>query len=347
MNPEHGLWWQDFHARQFDNQLGRWHVPDPAGQFVSPYIGMGNNPIMYTDPNGCFIDYLKGCQLRGFQLYLHCQRLRYSNYVYNDGMWHQGGGVSLLQEMRMMALWREEMNKEQRKFHLWVARIEMRNQLRDMGIEVTANIHGELSINYYWSWDGTDEKNGGRTLISGWGDFCREFDYWIQNDASIEHLAELKQAIDGYFEAPAQSNGNKAFGPPAIGGLAWNGAVYGSKKALTAINNEIIDQANFNNSMKKPGVKYDKANILKVPKPVKFVAKYGGVIFSAWDVYSTDNQWRNDEISTFTMIVEQVSNGIGAIPIPIISIPWTIGWEAGRTRGPSTWYGDDDNKWFE
>ena len=47
-----GLWWQDFHARRFDSQLGRWHVPDPAGQFASPYIGMGNNPINSVDPSG-------------------------------------------------------------------------------------------------------------------------------------------------------------------------------------------------------------------------------------------------------------------------------------------------------
>jgi RHS repeat-associated protein len=47
-----GLWWQDFHARRFDSQLGRWHVPDPAGQFASPYIGMGNNPIRFSDPDG-------------------------------------------------------------------------------------------------------------------------------------------------------------------------------------------------------------------------------------------------------------------------------------------------------
>jgi RHS repeat-associated protein len=46
------LWWSDFHARRFDSQLGRWHVPDPAGQFASAYVGMGNNPVNLTDPNG-------------------------------------------------------------------------------------------------------------------------------------------------------------------------------------------------------------------------------------------------------------------------------------------------------
>lgn len=30
----------------------RWLAPDPAGQFYSPYLGMGNNPINGTDPDG-------------------------------------------------------------------------------------------------------------------------------------------------------------------------------------------------------------------------------------------------------------------------------------------------------
>jgi len=46
------LWWSDFHARRFDSQLGRWHVPDLAGQFASPYVGMGNNPMVAVDPDG-------------------------------------------------------------------------------------------------------------------------------------------------------------------------------------------------------------------------------------------------------------------------------------------------------
>ncbi|MBN2520472.1 MAG: hypothetical protein JXB17_08210, partial [Bacteroidales bacterium] len=46
------LWWYDFGARMFDEQLGRWHVPDPKLQFSSPYVGMGNNPASNIDPDG-------------------------------------------------------------------------------------------------------------------------------------------------------------------------------------------------------------------------------------------------------------------------------------------------------
>jgi len=49
-----GLEWIDHGARYYDAQLGRWHSPDPADQFSSPYAAMGNNPVMYTDPDGQF-----------------------------------------------------------------------------------------------------------------------------------------------------------------------------------------------------------------------------------------------------------------------------------------------------
>ena len=44
--------WQQFELRMHNSDLGRWMSPDPYGQFASPYISMGNNPINGTDPNG-------------------------------------------------------------------------------------------------------------------------------------------------------------------------------------------------------------------------------------------------------------------------------------------------------
>lgn len=42
----------DFHARQYDPATGRFTSSDPAGQFASPYNGMGNAPTMSVDPDG-------------------------------------------------------------------------------------------------------------------------------------------------------------------------------------------------------------------------------------------------------------------------------------------------------
>jgi RHS repeat-associated protein len=45
----------DFHARMYDPALGRFMGMDPQGQFVSPYMGMGNNPVIGIDPDGEFV----------------------------------------------------------------------------------------------------------------------------------------------------------------------------------------------------------------------------------------------------------------------------------------------------
>lgn len=59
------LFWQDFGARYYDPQLGRWHSVDPADQFASGYVGMGNNPVIGTDPDGRFWHIVIGAVVGG------------------------------------------------------------------------------------------------------------------------------------------------------------------------------------------------------------------------------------------------------------------------------------------
>lgn len=44
--------WNHFELREYDPVIGRWLQKDPAGQYWSPYIGMGNNPLSGTDQDG-------------------------------------------------------------------------------------------------------------------------------------------------------------------------------------------------------------------------------------------------------------------------------------------------------
>jgi len=44
--------YDNFSLRMYDPNIGRWLTTDPAGQFVSPYEGMGNNPVTGSDPTG-------------------------------------------------------------------------------------------------------------------------------------------------------------------------------------------------------------------------------------------------------------------------------------------------------
>jgi RHS repeat-associated protein len=47
--------WTDFALRNYDAQIGRWVQQDPYQEFASPYSGMANDPVNFTDPSGGFI----------------------------------------------------------------------------------------------------------------------------------------------------------------------------------------------------------------------------------------------------------------------------------------------------
>jgi RHS repeat-associated protein len=44
--------WNDFMLRNYDAQIGRWVQQDPFQEFASPYSGMANDPVNFTDPSG-------------------------------------------------------------------------------------------------------------------------------------------------------------------------------------------------------------------------------------------------------------------------------------------------------
>jgi RHS repeat-associated protein len=46
--------WNEFELRNYDPQIGRWLSVDPADQFSSPYLAMGNNPISVYDKDGAW-----------------------------------------------------------------------------------------------------------------------------------------------------------------------------------------------------------------------------------------------------------------------------------------------------
>ncbi len=45
-----------FELRMYDNIIGRWLSTDPAGQYSSPYVGMGNKWLSGTDADGAWFD---------------------------------------------------------------------------------------------------------------------------------------------------------------------------------------------------------------------------------------------------------------------------------------------------
>ncbi|OGX91457.1 hypothetical protein BEN49_19660 [Hymenobacter coccineus] len=93
-----GLEWVDHGARYYDSQLGRWHVPDPADQFSSPYLAMGNNPVVHTDPDGKIIPLLVigGAALVGgiINVAAHWGKINSSPHGFRDGLVAFGIGAA-------------------------------------------------------------------------------------------------------------------------------------------------------------------------------------------------------------------------------------------------------------
>ena len=51
-----GLKLYDFGSRYYDATIGRWGTPDPAQQYVNPYLALGNSPVNGVDPDGEFFE---------------------------------------------------------------------------------------------------------------------------------------------------------------------------------------------------------------------------------------------------------------------------------------------------
>jgi RHS repeat-associated protein len=96
MQEELGLQLYDFHARQYDPQIGRFWGLDPADQFPSGYTGMSNDPANNIDPSGMYaINNGGNLSTRGMEIMGQIKRdrefwLNYDSGIRLDKM--NGGG---------------------------------------------------------------------------------------------------------------------------------------------------------------------------------------------------------------------------------------------------------------
>ncbi len=58
--PELGNGVNSFELRMYDSRIGRWVSPDPAQQYFSPYLAMGNNGVNAIDPDGGYVYIIGG-----------------------------------------------------------------------------------------------------------------------------------------------------------------------------------------------------------------------------------------------------------------------------------------------
>lgn len=89
-----------FQLRLWDGRIGRWLSTDPYREHASPYLGMGNNPISITDPNG-------GCTIcpdgaKNGQTFNHPDEgmLTYKEFK-NGGEWLTASGGIYMDDLRI------------------------------------------------------------------------------------------------------------------------------------------------------------------------------------------------------------------------------------------------------
>ena len=94
LDKETGM--EAFQLRLWDGRIGRWLTTDPYGEFHSPYLGMGNNPVSLIDPDGGIV--VDPPTEAGTSLnQTHHDPDTGSNYVWDGGNWHSdmAGGFNL------------------------------------------------------------------------------------------------------------------------------------------------------------------------------------------------------------------------------------------------------------
>jgi RHS repeat-associated protein len=80
-----------FELRLWDARIGRWLTTDPYGQYFSPYLGMGNDPINGIDPDGGFTKF----GAWWFKLWNGGETIHKDNGTYAVVGFEEGNGASI------------------------------------------------------------------------------------------------------------------------------------------------------------------------------------------------------------------------------------------------------------
>jgi|GEM_PF-241709 len=169
-----------------------WHIPDPAGQFASSYVGMGNNPVIAVDPDGRWADRIRGIRSTGFELYRYAQWLNQHNYDYINGMFLQRTFPIEYQDP-----FRDGMDKRRE------AELEQAILLEKLGIDAEV-FGGCIIIEYLFHGspdDGTYSKSYGSLNAA-----LKDFGYWLDNDATPSQRNDffnLFQSSEKVLELPS------------------------------------------------------------------------------------------------------------------------------------------------
>ena len=83
-----------FQLRLYDSRINRWLTVDPAGQYFSPYLAMGNNWISRVDPDGRCTDCPDNAQVG--DTYNHPD---YGEVTLSENGWSTADGVGIMDDI--------------------------------------------------------------------------------------------------------------------------------------------------------------------------------------------------------------------------------------------------------
>ena len=98
-DPETGM--EAFELRLWDGRLGRWLTVDPYHEFHSPYVGMGNNPVNLTDPDGGCTKCPKNANVGDSYNHSDYGDLAYSVDGAGNGFWSTADGTTILNDVEV------------------------------------------------------------------------------------------------------------------------------------------------------------------------------------------------------------------------------------------------------
>ncbi len=313
----------DFLSRSYDPTLGRFFAIDPAGQFSSPYLGMGNAPHMGVDPNG---------------------ESWFGDFLINLGA---------------QFAWNTAANAGQ----AWVTSLNGHGSFSDnfqaqgFTVNTTYNTGAGFPLNSSNGYGGvTSSQGGGSPVFPGlnlpdWvvGDAWDDIEYgWfipgIPNpntevggylDYGHEPVPDLRQAFLALRSGtnPCPSCPDATMSAATASSLTYDGLKWAGGKFVDAASESIIQQGIANNAA--AGIDAPVKGI-KVPKVVKVGGHLVGGAFALWEYNLIEDQYANGEINKKWYYAEHIANGAGTIPI--VGTGVTIGWELGRWITQRRWY---------
>ncbi|MCF8284672.1 MAG: hypothetical protein K9I48_06815, partial [Sphingobacteriales bacterium] len=295
--------WNNFELRMYDANLGRWMSPDPYGEFFSPYLAMGNNPVSTVDPDGGKV--ARSGTGAGFDA-------DYSGRERHVDPFDMVGGGGTREEHylktkdgNLISLDEEgpySVGEQLRGFGYYAAGTGSTAQSTQIST-YTFNVHIKGSEEVHGSFDLSFDRNGKMisNMPSGQG----------EGGAGGTDLVGFGWAITG-------------------AGLTAGEVKMFNKESWFSVKQWKTYGQNFN------GNGYTGGKITSA-KTISNTFKWAGRGLGAYSAYSTNQQFQNGEISFQRMILDQASNVYSTFG-GIYGAAWGVGWEAGRGITQMGWY---------